>query len=153
MIGCGASQDDAPRITIGGVELVAPTDWQASDLGGTVRQWTPPDNGRKESLTVIVGPTFLGTSEHALDRVRVAQGVLHDEHMVASTPLVTRAGLVGTWFDVTFAPDSAPGRLYHRSHVVVVAGDHLVHVLYTALDPEPSRAVLRGVVNSLQQGG
>jgi hypothetical protein len=150
---CGSSEDDAPRVTVETISIVPPADWEATALGATARTWAPATNPRKESITVIVGPPLIGTPERALDRTRVAQGALREGHLVATTPLVTASGLVGNRFDATFSPEAARGRVYHRSHAVVVVGDRTVNVLYTAETPDPTRSVLRRVVDSIQQGG
>jgi hypothetical protein len=115
--------------------------------------WSPVKNPRKETITVIVGPTFVGSPQRALDRARVAQGVLRDGHLVASTPIVTAAGLEGIRFDMKFHPDAVPGKVYDRSHCVLIDGDRTLHVLYTADDPDPGRAVLDGVLASIRKGG
>lgn len=152
-LGCGASTDDAPHVVLADIELAPPPDWQVAELGPLARTWTPATNPRKESLTVIVGSEFLGTPERALERARIAQGTLRGGRQLASTPLVTANGLVGSRFDATFTPHTGGGRVYHRSHVSVVAAGRTIHVLYTAMEPEPTRGVLRRVVDSIQAGG
>ena len=58
-------------------------------------------------------------------------------------------GLHGARIEVDFVP---PGtrRVYHRVHAVIVAGDSLVHVMYTAGDPDLSFEALNLVLGSLR---
>jgi hypothetical protein len=150
---CNSDEDSIERIALGGIELAPPAGWQVQELGATTRVWSPEKNPRKETITVIVGPTFLGTAERALRQTRAAQGVLHGGQLVRSTPLTTLGGLPGLQLDLRFRPETAPTRTYDRSHVVLVVDDHTVHVLYTALDPDPGRVALGRVLDSIKRGG
>jgi hypothetical protein len=116
--------------------------------------WTPGDNPKKESIAVVVGPRLLGGDARAFARTRKAQQKLRDGRITRDVA-VTANGLAGQRFDVVFSPAGGDGRVYERSHVVLVAGDRLVHVLYTAAEPDPARAALAGVLAtiSIQEGG
>ena len=152
LVACNAGIDDGGEpVQLGTVELVPPTGWDAKDLGATTRIWTPPSNKRRESITVIVAPKPLGTPTHAFDLARTAQATLRDARITATTSISTNAGRSGQRLEVSFRPDGAR-RLYHRSHVTLVEGDQLIHVLYTAADPDPGRTALQAVVASIREG-
>ena len=147
----GVDGDVAP-VALGPIEVVPPAGWVAQELGPMTRQWTPANNRRSESITVIVAPKPLGDSERVFELTRQAQDLLRDVRITASSTISGADGNGGRRLDVSFRPEGSR-RLYQRSHAVLVIGDHVVHVLYTATDPDPERAALNGVVASVQEGG
>jgi hypothetical protein len=150
---CNSGIDsETPPVQLGPIEVVPPAGWVAQELGPMTRQWTPRSNQRRESITVIVAPKPLGDTERVFDQTRKAQDMLRDVRITASTTISGADSHGGRRLDLTFRPEGSK-RLYKRSHVTLVEGDHVVHVLYTATDPDPERAALNGVVASVQEGG
>jgi len=152
--GCAAGDEgEVERVSVGDIELAPPSGWVARELAPTIREWSPATNPRKETITVVVGPPMLGDAERAFTATRAAQGLLPDVQLRGSARMTTKSGLAGMQFDLTFRPDAGGGRVYQRSHVVLVAGDHAVHVLYTAADADPAGTVLAEVLATIQRGG
>lgn len=154
----GCRGDDEPseiaRVSIGDIEVEPPDGWVARDLGPGIREWSPSKNPGRETVTLIVGPPFLGgDAERIFATTRTAQGLLRDVERLGSGPVTSASGLAGMQFDLRFRPDSAGGTRFQRSHVVLITGEHPVHLLYTAVDPDPRRAVLARMVSTIQQAG
>ena len=126
-------------------------DWQkdiATQRGVVTTVWTPEENDHKESVTVIrtdrspaVASRAGETLSHLLARA---------EHADAShvAPVFTPFGLAGARVDTTFTPPNVDAT-YHRVHAVLVDGTSLVHVLYTALEPDETLTVFTGVLQSI----
>jgi hypothetical protein len=62
---------------------------------------------------------------------------------------VTRHGFSGLRVEGTFTPPNQAAS-YHRIHAVLVDGESLVHVLYTARDPD--RDYIEAVLDGLESG-
>jgi hypothetical protein len=149
---CSSSGDaDEPTVTVGDVALAPPSGWQVKELGANTRVWTPATNPRKESITVIVGPSLIGNPSRALAATRTALGRLHDARVAAESAVTTTSGLTGERFDLTFRPDAAIDHRYGRSHVVLIVGDHPVHVIYTASTPDPDHVALDRALASIRK--
>ena len=118
--------------------------------------WTPRTNDRKESLTVIrsslARPIAQADSATLGQLLLSAQTALPHQHASETTPVITQSGLTGLRMDLEYVPPglSVP---YHRVHVVLVDKDHesLIHVLYTAKDPDPHFATLNMVLASIHE--
>jgi hypothetical protein len=151
---CGSSSDvDGPVVTVGDVDLAPPASWQVTELGAKARVWSPVENPRKESITVLVGPPVLGAPERALAATRGAFGLLHDARVLSEAEVTTTSGLVGKRFELEFRPDAAIDRVYTRTHVVLIVDDHPVSVMYTALQPDPDHVALDRVLASIGKAG
>ena len=150
---CNAGvDDDTPPVELGSIEIVPPTGWTSRELGPTTRMWTPAKNPGRESIVVIVAPKPLGEPTRAFELARKAQELLADARITATSTISTAGGRAGRRIDLSFRPTGTKRR-YQRSHVSIVEGDSLIHVLYTAADPDPERAALMSVVASIRQGG
>ena len=158
LVGCNAGEDvEASRVDVGAISVLPPAGWRMEERGPATKVWTPERNTRRESVTVLVGPRYLGGAERAFAAARSAQDLLHDGRIVSSERFAARSGLPGLRLDMTFRPDATNG-VYRRSHAVLfvedaVAGDYTVHVIYTAADPDPERAALQRVLGSVEKGG
>src|SRR5258708_4002091 len=112
-------------------------DWQkdiTTQRGVVTAVWTPEDNDRKESVTVIRtdrSPAVAGRAGETLANL-LARAAHVDASLV--TPVFTPFGLAGARVDTEFKPPNADAT-YHRVHAVLVDGKSLVHALYTALTP------------------
>ena len=155
---CSSSELPVEEHQIGAFEYQMPTHWDPkprSEGGRHVVEWTPQQNDDKESITIIqseplpamtkAGPdTIVG---HLID----AQGGLAGA-FGAPTVTTSKRGFKVARIEGSFTPANRT-HPYHRTHAVVVAGDRLIHVLYTAEGATPNRDVLSTVVNSFHRKG
>jgi hypothetical protein len=140
-VGCSTNAPSGDRVTLDSLRFEVPTQWQRHDThlsGVTTSVFTPPENTRRESLTVIRTHGALGVARGSeADLVRL----LATAESFAGAPsgpvsaISTGQGMRGARIELDYVP---PGlrQSYHRIHVVVLDGDALVHVLYTALSPD-----------------
>lgn len=139
-VGCGAhrgSQD------LGPLTFDVPTDWARSDTqlrGVTTAVFGPQVNLRKETITVTrteLVPNVAGGDMATIARyLEAAQRGLPNAKPTIAVPLASD-DLTGVRIDVDFTPPGA-ARSYHRTHAVFVEHGALVHVIYTAVDPDPT---------------
>lgn len=149
---CTSSSDsEEPSATVGDIAFSPPPGWLVQELGSNTRVWVPSSNPRKESITIIVGPKVVGDAQRMLSATRSALAVLHDVRVTADAPVTTTNGLTGERFDLTFHPDGATNRLYGRNHIVLIVGDHPVHVIYTAATPDPNHLALDRALASIRK--
>jgi hypothetical protein len=154
LLGCATGSEEVGVIErLGPLELAPPAGWTARELAPDTREWVPARNDRRESVTVIIGPKFLGGAERAFRQTRTALGLLPEGRIVGSTKLSTKSGLSGMQFDVKFRPLTGGGREYRRSHVVLFANDQTFHVLYTTGDSEPTGSTLAHVLDTIHLEG
>ena len=149
----GEAADDVPTVTVADVAFAPPPAWQAHDLGENARVWSPANNERKETITVIVGRPVLGGASRILAATRQAIDLLHHAQVAGEAVVSVPHGLSGKRFDLTFRPDRALDQVYTRDHVVLVVDDHPVHVFYTAREPDPDRSALSQVIASIRKAG
>lgn len=127
----------------------------ASQRGVSTEIWTPSDNGRKESLTVIrseLAPLSAHADPSALGQLlESAQAELQDARVSQPTVFKTASGMTGVRIVVSYLPPGQHER-YQRVHVVLVDGTSLVHVLYTAQSPDPRLVALDAVLGTLREG-
>lgn len=153
VIGCAADldrPDDA--VIIGPLTLAPPAGWVMREPSNEVREWSPVQNDRGETITVIVGRPILGGADRAFRETRVALRLLPEGRIESEHELVTNGGIAGARFEVRFRPDAGGGAIYRRSHVVLFAGDQTFHVLYTAREADAGRAALDRVLDTIQMG-
>lgn len=117
--------------------------------------WSPaPDrNPGKETLAVRVAkrrPTM--PVEDILAAASAAQGLLPDVSVVDSHRFTTRGGLEALWVETSFKARNGSG-MYRRTHVTAIGKEHVFHVFYTALSPDPEHRVLQDAVDSLHEEG
>jgi hypothetical protein len=168
---CGPSSPTYEHVQVASLRFDVPAEWKQADRqapepptepwkkvtwhrrGVVTAQWMPEANDRKESITVIRSArsaAVAGADASTLaSLVATAQRSLANVHASAVIPIRTVHGLVGAQVEVDFVPPGQTGR-YHRVHVVL-AGDHatLIHILYTARDPQPDLATLNRVLETL----
>ena len=113
--------------------------------------WTPENNARKESVTVIRSERSGATASAGL--AKLADLIVESQGSGAKVstprPFVTTSGLRGVRVEVAYVP---PGMTheYQRVHVVLVDGSTLVHVMYTALTSDPALDALNVVLGSIR---
>lgn len=143
---------------IGSLEYEIPSGWQVRELSQAGRQiveWTPADNPRKESITLVrseplpaLAKAGVGALQQHLARAQLGLG----GRFSPAERTRSKHGLDGVRLHGSFVP---PGdtRTYTRAHAVFVEDDHLVHVLYTAQVGDSSHEVLAQVIDSLSRKG
>ena len=149
--GCGAhrgSQD------LGPLTFDVPMDWTRSDTqarGVTTAVFGPAVNTRKETITVTrteLVPNVAAADMTTIARyLEAAQRGLPGAKPASAVPLAND-DLAGVRVDVDFKPPGAT-HSYHRIHAVFADHGALVHVIYTAVDPDPTAFDL--VITSLHE--
>ena len=140
---------------LGPLAFDVPLEWTRADFtdrGTRTSVWTPPSNERKESIAVIrverAAMKVKGASLVSL--VEAAQGSLAGARIVKLEPLSTGRGLTGAQASLSFVPRGKT-TAYHRVQATLVDGDALIHVFYTAVDPDDTIEPFRLVVESLRR--
>lgn len=157
LVACGRSSS-RQRVDFAHLTFELPGDWghhDASRRGVVTGVWTPKDNERKESVTVIrseLAPVTAHGDPAALSQlIEGAQAALVDAQVSKPIAVKTQSGLSGVRIDVSYLPPGARER-YHRVHVVLVDGSSLIHVLYTAKSPDPQLTALDSVLGTIRDG-
>ena len=134
-------------MALDGVGFDVPTSWRRADThmrGVTSAVFTPEENPRHESLTIIRTqrgiPLAHGNEADLLRLLNSAESLPGAQARPAAS-ITTNHGMRGARVEFDYVP---PGRTqsYHRVHVVVLDGDALVHVLYTAQTPDADAMAL-----------
>ena len=133
-----------------------PGEWshhEASRRGVSSTICTPHDNSRKESLAVIrseLAQLTANAGPATLSRLlESAQAALPGARVSQVTPIRTRTGLSGARIEAEYIPPGQAER-YYRVHVVLVDGNSLVHVLYTARSADPDLTALNAVLSTIR---
>ena len=155
------NEDTASResqvLKLGQLDFELPIDWRtfeqppAGQLSGA---WTPLKNERKESIVIARSEVdhrlVTEPSTERLERMlRQAEASLPKARPAPATPLKTQQRLEGLRVSVDFVPPGSKD-VYHRIHVVLRDKDSLIHVIYTALDPDPDQQALQMVLSTLR---
>lgn len=150
-----STEDPGVLVTLGAATMRVPTDWSPSlnDPSGIRQSWSPSANDDKESLTlrVVKRPAGL-VADDLLDQALDAQGVLTEGEVLKQERITTVGQLPGLWMEVSFLPPNASTR-YVRTHVTVIGADHVFHLMYTALKPDPAQRAIHLAVNSISEEG
>jgi hypothetical protein len=152
--GCGGTSD---RAEVGSISFEAPSRWERTDTrvaGSATAVFTPAANARKESITVIraeVGPIATRYSVATLTQLLAgAQTALANVRTSPITRVGTDSGLEGLQVIVDYVPTGL-GQPYRRIHAVLSDGTALVHVMYTALVPDPALSAFHRVISTLRE--
>jgi hypothetical protein len=155
---CGTPATTSQPAQLGAIGFDVPVGWHRTDTvrpGMVVAVWTPDDNERKETVTVIrteLSPVVAGGGHGRLVQLlEQAQTSLPEATRSEVRPISTGRGLVGARIEVDYVPPGLHDH-YHRVHAVVVDGASLVHVLYTALRPDADLDAFHIVLNTLHHG-
>ncbi len=139
---------------LGGLGFDVPAGWQRADYqqpNERIAIWTPGDNARKESITVIESRAVgARVDEPRLKKLLSgAQQALHAARTSEVAAVATELGLSGYRIEVEFTPSAAMPN-YRRTHVVLrTEPGALVHVIYTARTPDPDREVLETLLSTV----
>lgn len=160
LAGCWGNGQPPPSgdpVRLGTVGFDVPHGWQRSDVrqpGSLISVWTPEAgaNKRKESITVIQGtPRGERLDDQGLQKLLAGAQAAHPGSKISRVnPITTELGLTGFSIDVELTPRHTKER-YRRAHVVLREQGQLVHVIYTAKDPDPERAALETVLATLHR--
>lgn len=155
---CGNESAPTELHEIGSLEYEMPVGWQSRDQSQSGRRivvWTPDDNPRKESITLVRSEALpaltkagVGALEHHLVRAQLGLAGRFSPAQVTRS----KHGLAGVRLHGSFVPPSDT-RTYTRAHAVFIDGEHLVHVLYTAQIADTSHETLSQVIDSLARKG
>jgi hypothetical protein len=151
----GSDADEELEVAnIGGLQYAVPAGWKSQDQSehqNKIIVWRPSDNPRKESIALIRSkelPALVkGDFGHIEQFLAEAQKSSSDGTFTAVTRFKTNRGLVGARTEGDLVPDAASHTTYRRMHAVLIDGTSLVHVLYTARNPNPK--TFRLVLDSL----
>jgi hypothetical protein len=158
VLAVSACSDDAvatQTVQLAQLSFDVPADWERHDANRRaveISEWTPDDNPRKESITVIRSQTSPAVAKAGVPALTPlladAQKSLASVHASRVSSVTTARGLTGARIDVDFVPPGSKDR-YHRVHAVFVdTTGALVHVLYTA--QKPNAQAFEVVLNSLR---
>jgi hypothetical protein len=154
---CSGSEPVHQHATLGPIAYDIPEGWHRTDQGSHASMWTPPDNDRKESVVVMRGDLDReierrGPAAYA-DLLVTAQRSLPHAHVGTPQPVTTKAGLHGFRVAVEFSPFGADKPRYARVHTILLDGATVVHVIYTALTPDPDPQALQMVLDTTHEEG
>jgi hypothetical protein len=150
------------HVTFARLGFDVPSDWTSHDSirrGTSTEMWTPNENDRKESITLIrseLAAAVAQAGSPTLDTlVAEATRGLPGARAGTVVPLVTKSGLQGVSVDVSFIPPRAGGERYHRVHIVLIdhARSSLVNIMYTAKNPDESHHALDLVLSTIREEG
>jgi hypothetical protein len=152
IVGCSSSGPSLDRASLGRLEFAVPAGWSSHDRSNKLAsmiEWTPSDSDDPASLVVLRGEraSVASSPNHLPSLIRAAQAQLPESVFQPPTRISTRFGLSGVRIEGDFRPDHQP-TTYHRIHAVLVDGASLVHVIYTAR--EPDREAFDAVVESFR---
>jgi len=156
LVSCNATTNQ--HVTFAHLSFDVPGDWsqyETDHRGVSTQVWTPAGNDEKESLTLIrteLAPVTAQAGASTLSTLLAqAQSGLPESKVSATNAVSTKSGLSGVRVDVDYVPKGLKDR-YHRVHVVLVDGNSLIHVLYTAKSPDMSFTALNLALATLQEG-
>ena len=159
VLGCSPTNTSITDQILGDLRYDAPPDstWDHQDtkeIGRQISRWMPIENGNKESISIIrttIDGRLKDASPAQLETVLAeAQRSLPAPSVLAPTMTKTKQGLQEVEVVADFVPSGLKSS-YHRVHAMIVDGDVLIHVLYTARTPDPTLAMFRQVVDTIRR--
>lgn len=153
---CGDTPPPTQEVQFGPLTFEVTADWVRKDTskpGWASSMFTPSDNGRFESLTVLRSRRSDSKNSTLQQLLVSAQRSLRDVKVTNLRTVRTAKGLLGAQVDVSFKPEGAK-QTYRRTHVVLSESDKtLVHVIYTARLPDKEERALNVVLDSMRIAG
>lgn len=151
---CGDESITTQSAKLGRISFEIPAEWDRHDANRRsveISEWTPDENSRKESITVIRSQTSPAVAKAGVPALMPllaeAQKSLSNVRASRASQVTTARGLIGARIELDFVPPGSKNS-YHRIHAVFVDGTGaLVHVLYTAR--KPSSKAFEVVLNTL----
>jgi len=155
VISCGDPSSPARDVTLGPLTFSIAPDWDRKDTtrtDWTSSMFTPSDNRRYESLTIIRSRRRDSKNMTLEQLLASAQRGLRDVKITNLRTVRTASGLTGAEISISFKPEGV-AQTYRRTHVVLAENDKMfVHVIYTARDPDEEERVLHNVIDSIRVG-
>ena len=154
---CASSSVETQAAKLGNLAYDAPADWHHTDTHeprSTTATWVPTDNNeRKESLIVIrsqLDPALAKAGAPEVERLlAAAQRELPQLSLSkTTTQFVTDHGLTAMRLEADFVPVGQKSK-YHRTHIALIDGATLIHLIYTSPDPDPEQRALISVLQSI----
>lgn len=159
-VSCSPSHHDmeGQPAKLGDYSYEAPDGWKQVKSHGwhsITTTWTPEDNDHKESIVVIrteIGPALAKAGTEAIKKqlLNAQQELPQVEVLGAVNDFRSGKNLTGVRIEDNFTPAGSKSQ-YHRAHTVLFDGTDIVHVLYTAAQPDSEEQALHLVVNSLHK--
>lgn len=158
LAGCASPGPATERVVLDGLAYSVPAGWTSRDLSdrrARVVVWSPADNPRKETVTIVRTEPLPLVSKAGPDRIAglldQAQRGLPRARFGSPARFTTRHGLAGVRIEGELVPPLDEQRPYRRLHAVLVDAttSSLVHVLYTAQSPDSNAFEL--VIDSLRR--
>ncbi len=154
-VASACNSESVQRDSIAQTDYMVPSSWHAvksaTRTSATV-VWTPESNPRRESISIVASPideALAQSGPAALGPlVARAQGALGRVATPSVQPISNEHGLSGVEVQVDFTPPGQTTR-YHRVHAALLDGNRVIHVLYTAADPDAALTNFKLVVASL----
>ena len=159
ILGCSSSSPSDATQTLGDLQYAPPpSTWNHRDtkeISRLVSRWTPEANANKESISIIRTSARANVKAAPPAQLEAmlaeAQRSLPAPTLRAPTMAKTKQGLQEVEIVADFVPPGLKDS-YHRVHALIVDGDVLINVLYTARTPDPGLAVFHQVVDSIRHG-
>jgi hypothetical protein len=149
---------DGQPAKLGDFSYQAPAGWTQTKSKGwhsVSTTWTPDNNDQKESIVVIrtqIDSALGQAGAEAIKKKLLAAQRELPQVQVLGSPIDFHSdgGFAGVRVEDNFIPAGAKYQ-YHRTHAVLVEGTDIIHVLYTAEQPDAEERALHLVVNSLHK--
>jgi hypothetical protein len=135
LVACADKPRELTSANLGNIDYAVPEGWAMRDVsqnGQTILVWTPTDNDRKQSVTVIRTQPMPHLAKASKEYLASKLGQTLKQ---PGRSLVTKRGLDAVRADGRFTPRGMASS-YMRSHAVFFDGDALVHIIYTAKEPD-----------------
>lgn len=135
LVACADKPREMTLARVGNLDYAVPEGWAMRDVsqnGQTILVWTPADNDRKQSITVIRTAPMPHLRNASKDYLASKLGQTLRQ---PGRNVVTKQGLDAARTDGRFTPRGMAAT-YARSHLTVFDGDSLTHFIYTAQQPD-----------------
>lgn len=157
---CTSSQSSTPealREKLGDIDYEPVANWKHHDtheISREVSRWVPDNNPGKESITIIRAEAREELQDASPAKLQellaTAQATLPSPALGQPKILKTKQALNGVEMSADFVPMGLHTS-YHRQHAMIIDGNAVVHVLYTAKTPDPDLSSFRQVVDSIHR--
>ena len=154
---CSSPELARQHVQVSTLSFDVPAGWTRVDTnrsGLRTSIWSPPINDRSETITVVrseLAPATAAGGVESIKRLLTSANGFPSVERSSPELITTQQGMHGARIELDYVP-SGRQRSYHRVHVVLVDQDALVHVLYTALQPDEDLEVLDLVLATIHRG-
>jgi hypothetical protein len=157
-LACSSDSIVGEQARLADLSFEVPVGWHRVDRdrpGLKSSEWQPEDNAAKESILILRSETAAlppTGREQAIAKLldEVPKGFAQSRPTKA-TALTTNSGLSGAMVELDFRPPGSTA-VYHRVHAVLVEkSGAVVHILYTARNPDSEQRGLKLVINTIRE--